>query len=587
MNKIKYSIISMTVAILAILNACNGDFLERYPLDQVSTQDFFKTSKDLETYMNQFYCLNSFPTFYGPLLTTGFNNTGYASGEGDDFPSDNAYNENGLSSRLLGTRTINDGGWGWGRIREVNFFFDHYEKCEDNLASYQQYLGEAHYFRAFFYFRFLKSHGAVPWYTNTLQTNSEGLFDPRTPRHIVADNIIADLDKAAQYCSTQKGNGYGRINRWLVLQFQSRVALYEGTWQKYHAGTPFAAEVSDPQKYFNKAAAAAKEIMDSKLYDIYSTGNPDEDYYNLHSTLRTYDGNPEVVFWTKFSVDLNLTNTQNYELMLPRDKSITKQLANSYLCKDGLPISVSPLYQGDNTIADEAIDRDPRFKQQIFTPDAVWQIDAAGNVRYYSEVIAMINDGTNPNRCHTGYQNRKWYNPREIYRSQNYEENPQITYRYAEVLLNYAEAKAELGALTQTDLDISVNKLRDRVAMPHLTLDNIATDPDWDFPSLLPIINEIRRERRVELAYEGFRTADIMRWAAAKELIIGKRPLGARNAQFPGSLTNLYNADGYLDPLMLRFPDGWGFKADRDYLDPIPPAQITMNPKLTQNPGWQ
>jgi hypothetical protein len=587
MNKLK--LFSMIIALLAILNSCNEDYLERYPLDEVSTQDYFKTPKDLETYMNQFYCFNSFPIRYGPVNLSGLNfpNTGYVSGEGDDFWSDNAYNDNSPSTRLLGTRTINDGGWSWTRIRDVNFFFDHYEKCQGDFSTYQQYVGEAHFFRALLYFRFLKSHGAVPWLSKTLQTNSEELYAPRDPRHIVADNIIADLDKAAQYCSAAKGNGFSRINKWIALQLQSRVALYEGTWQKYHAGTVFAAEVSDPQKYLNKAAAAAKEIMDSGLYGIYSTGNPDEDYYNFHSTLRTYDGNPEVLFWTKFSIDLNFTNTRNYDLLLPRDLSITKQLADAYLCNDGLPISVSPLYRGDNTMADEAIDRDPRFKQQIFTPDAIWQIELSGNIRYYTEVINMINDGTNPNRCHTGYQNRKWYNPREQFRSQNYEENPQITYRYAEVLLNYAEAKAELGTITPADLDLTINKLRDRVAMPHLRLDNITVDPNWDFPSLSPIINEVRRERRVELAYEGFRTADILRWAAAKELIVGKRPLGAKNAQFPGSKTTNVNSNGYLDPFLTRYPDGWQFKLDRDYLDPVPQAQITMNKNLTQNPGWQ
>jgi hypothetical protein len=349
-------------------------------------------------------------------------------------------------------------------------------------------VGEAHYFRAFFYFRFLKSHGAVPWYTKTLQTNSPELYDPRAPRHVVADNIIADLERAVELLDDRKGTGAGRINKWVALQFLSRVALYEGTWQKYHAGTVFAAEVSDPNKYLNKAADAAKQIMDSGLYNIYSTGNPDNDYYNFHSTLRTYNGNPEVLFWINFQLSLNFTTTRNYDTMLPRDNSITKQMADSYLCKDGLPISLSPLYRGDNTIAEEAIDRDPRFKQQIFTPDAPWTIDAAGTVRYYSEVVAMINNGSNPNNCHTGYQSRKWYNPRLEFHSQNFEENPQIIYRYAEVLLNYAEAKAELGTITQSDLDLTVNKIRDRVAMPHLKLNDITVDPKWDFPALSPVM---------------------------------------------------------------------------------------------------
>lgn len=583
-------IFSMAVASLVTLSSCD-DFLERYPLDQVSTEDYFKTPNDLETYMNQFYCLNSFPVYHRPLLvgTLGYNaaQIGYVQEEADDFFSDNAIHRSSLSSRLLGNRTVNNGHWNWGRVRDVNFFFDHYQKCEGNFSTYQQYVGEAHFFRALFYFRFLKSHGAVPWYSNTLQTNSEGLYDVRTPRHIVADSIIADLEKAADFLDEKKGTGAGRLNKWIALQLLSRVALFEGTWQKYHAGTVFAAEVSNPEKYLPKAAEAAKRIMDSGLYDIYSTGNPDDDYYALHSKLRTYNGNPEVLFWTQFSIDLNFTNTKNYDLRQPGDRSITKQLADSYLCTDGLPISVSPLYQGDNTIADEAVNRDPRFKQQIFTPDVPWEIDEAGNTKYYSEMYVLINNGNNQTRSPLGYQNRKGYNPLTQYHSQNYEENPQITYRYAEVLLNYAEALAELGTLTQADLDISINKLRDRVAMPHLILGNIMVDPKWDFPTLSPIINEVRRERRVELAYEGFRTVDILRWAAADELIIGKRPLGAKNAQFIGSTTLEYNAEGYLDPFINQYPTGWQFDPNRDYLDPIPEAQLLMNPKLEQNPGWK
>ena len=590
MKKIKIFIGLMMIATLAILYSCNSNFLERYPLDQVSTPDYFKTAKDLQTYVNQFYCYNSFPVYFGApsVSSLGYPNTDYPGGEAEDYGSDNAYVTTSVSTRLLGSRTINDGGWSeWNRIRNVNFFFDHYQECKDNFADYQQYVGEAHFFRAIYYFRKLRSHGAVPWISKSLQTNSEELLAPRSPRNVIADSIIADLDKAALYCSSAKGDGNARINKWVALQFLSRVALYEGTWEKYHAGTVFAAPVSDPQKYLTKAAAAAKEIMDSKLYDIYTTGKPNEDYYNFFSTLRTYKGNPEVLFWTEFSIALNFVNTRNYELLYPRERGFTKQLADAYLCKDGLPISVSPLYRGDKTIADEAIDRDPRFKQQIFTPDAPWQIDPSGNIRYYSDAMQIINNGTNQNNCPTGYQNRKWYNPYTQYHSQNYEENPLIHYRYAEVLLNYAEAKAELGTLVQADLDISINKLRDRVAMPHLIIASITTDPKWEFPALSPVINEIRRERRVELANEGFRFNDIFRWAAADELIIGKRPIGARYNQFPNSVITNYNSAGYLDPFKVMYPNGWQMNPGRDYLDPIPEAQIALNPALEQNPGWK
>lgn len=152
--------------------------------------------------------------------------------------------------------------------------------------------------------------------------------------------------------------------------------------------------------------------------------------------------------------------------------------------------------------------------------------------------------------------------------------------------LSYAEAKAELGTITQADIDMSIKKLRDRVGMPNIDLANIRTDPNWDFPTLSPIINEVRRERRVELVGEGLRAADIKRWAAADELIVGKRPKGFMASQVA---TNPYPVDenGFLDPYKNIIPEGYGFDVNRDYLNAIPKTQIELNPNLTQNPGWQ
>src|SRR5690606_35052929 len=163
--------------------------------------------------------------------------------------------------------------------------------------------------------------------------------------------------------------------------------------------------------------------------------------------------------------------------------------------------------------------------------------------------------------------------------------SPGIIYRYAEALLNYAEAKAELGDITQDDIDISIKKLRDRVGMPNLELGNIAHDPNWDFPDLSPVINEIRRERRVELATEGFRWDDIARWAAADELVVGKRPRGFKASQLA---VNPFPVDenGFLDPFQNAVPNGYGFDVNRDYLNSIPLTEIVLNPNLAQNPGW-
>jgi hypothetical protein len=329
--------------------------------------------------------------------------------------------------------------------------------------------------------------------------------------------------------------------------------------------------------------------MNSGLYEIYSTGKPTSDYYDLF-ILRDYTSNKEVMFWKEYNNELGKGQVEfrrepNYMQQHPYETSLTKGVADSYLCTDGDPITVSPLFQGFASLSDEMQNRDPRFFQTISTPDKVWRQYEDGTVDYFRDLYDKLNSGVQYNSpC--GYLLRKGYNSRVIYHVPQYEETPGIIYRYAEVLLNFAEAKAELGTITQADLDNSIKKLRDRVGMPNLTLNDITVDPAWDFPDLSPVINEIRRERRIELVSEGLRSMDIKRWAAADELIVGKRPKGFLAAQLN---INVYpvDANGYLDPYQIKIPNGYGFKTSRDYLSAIPKSQIELNPKLTQNPGWQ
>lgn len=565
----------LSLILIASITACNEDFLDRYPLDAISDVNYFKTPKDLETYMNSFYSTTYFAKYPN---------------HGADFNSDNQVGTN-VDSRLQGTRVINtSGSIGFGWIRRVNYFFDNYKKVEESYAleDYQQYLGEAYFFRALSYYTMLQQYGDIQWITYELKTDSPELYNPRDSRDLVATNIIAALDSAAMYLTAEKTKGQGRVNRWMALLIQSRVALYEGTWQKYHANTAFGVSNAQREKYLQKAAAAALELMQSGVYDIYTTGNPESDYYDLFA-LQDYSNNSEIMFWREYNNELSrgnssFTNDRNHRMEFPNDNSITKSLADAYLCIDGRPISVSPLFQGHSSLMEEKVNRDPRFYQNIATHDRIWRIHKDGTIEYWKTVYDKLNSNAAHNSP-AGYINIKGYNPDMNYHVQQYEESPGIIYRYAEALLNYAEAKAELGTITQEDIDISIKKLRDRVGMPNLELANITHDPNWDFPDLSPIINEVRRERRVELATEGFRWDDIARWAAADELIVGKRPKGFNASQvavnpFP------VDEDGFLDPFKNAMPNGYGFDVNRDYLNSIPLTEIVLNPNLTQNPGW-
>lgn len=299
---------------------------------------------------------------------------------------------------------------------------------------------------------------------------------------------------------------------------------------------------------------------------------------------------------------------------------------NSYLCDDGQPIATSSRYLGDDNLEIEVKNRDPRMKQMIFLPNEIMSTTYANNpVSWYFLAPRIFKSGNMQNT--TGYRLRKG-TARSV-RSWNLDDWAYPTYRFAEVLLIYAEARAELNELNQDDVDITINQLRDRVGMAHWTIGDIS-DPNWDFPTLGEQINEVRRERRIELANEGFRRDDIFRWAAADELIVGKRPTGMKfhreyystyrispfcsdqngdgvineadqkiakwndlqflppfkDAQIDKFEAERVNEEGYHDFFKPWLPDGYQFNLERDYLLPVPKLERTLNPKLSQNPGW-
>lgn len=558
-----------------VLASCDDDFLQRTPLDAVTAVDYFNSPDELRTYMNQFYNGTNFPRY---------------ANHGSDFDSDNQVGLT-VNQLLEGTRVVRaSGGMGFNSVRNINYFFDNYQRVAQNhpFENYRQFLGEAYFFRGLIYFNLMRTYGDMQIVTTELGTSSPELFSPRNPRNEVADFILGQLDSAAMYLTADKTTGAGRVNRWIALLIQSRVALYEGTWQKYHDNSEFGVAQPNPEKYLTKAAEAAKALIESGPYAIYSTGSPETDYKELFA-LQDFSSNSEVMFWRRYDNELTrgdqgFTNDRNFRMETPLGRTITKELADSYLAADGYPITMSPLFGGYENLQLEASGRDPRFYQTIATPDDVWKIHANGSVQYWREAYGQLNT-TGDYNAPSGYIIQKGYNPNMVYHVQQYEESPGMIYRYAEALLNYAEAKAELGVITQEDLDISIKPLRDRVGMPTINLANIPTDTGWDFPDLSPLINEIRRERRVELAAEGFRWDDIARWAAADELLVGKRPRGFLASQVA---VNPFPVDenGFLDPFRNALPNGYRFRTDRDYLTSIPISELVLNPSLSQNPGW-
>lgn len=564
----------MIILFLATITGCE---LNRFPLDRVSTENYWKTRNDLDLYVNQFY-----PTF-NPSFTDQLQTVFSYDMQTDDFTYAQA------NARLRGSRTVpSTGGWGYGNIRSINYFFDNYRKCEEPFESYQEIVGAAHFFRARFYYNLVREYGDVPYFSKTLATDSEELYMARTPRSQVIDSIIADLDHAIDYLPAGKQSGGTRLSSDIALLFKSRVCLYEGTWEKYQTGV-FGVSTPNPTKYLTLAAEAAEALIQSGRYAVYSKGIPQWNYFFFAEV--DYANNSEVLFWKKHDLDLGLGHPQQFQIATGKGGGIglTKTFVESYLCTDGKPISQSPLYQGDGDLITVTTHRDPRLMQTIFTPGFPLQVINGDTTRFVRPAV----DQAAHTVCPTGYQLNKTLNFDPIHHKSLDTFNDGFTgwilFRYAEALLNYAEAKAELGTITQQDIDRSIKLLRDRVGMPNLIISDIPNDPNWLFPDLSPVINEIRRERRVELVAESFRWDDIARWAAADEVIVGRRPLGGKfnSTDYPDLSAEDYRlTDGYFDPLKDQLPDGYGFVLDRDYLSPISTQELTLNSNLKQNPGW-
>lgn len=586
----QFKIFFTIVTIAAVFTACQKNFLERRPLSLISESDYWNTENDLRLYANSFY--NTFPSYIGGFGTLG----PFSADDNSDNMITREYNRT-----LNGERTIpaSDGGWTygtWADIRRVNYFLGNYHKATGTDAIIKKYLGEALFFKAWYYFSRLKMFGDLPWISSSItESDSTVLYAPRLSRAVVVDSMMSILDKAIEYLPAKSGAQYEnyRIYKELAAAFQSRVALYEGTWEKYHAGTVFGVQGSNGSKLLEKAASAAQLAISSGKFDLDNVAQPNG-YWKLFNQLN-YDASKEVMLWRKYNAADGIYTIIARTMTAGAARGITKSFIDDYLCVDGKPISVSPLYQGDATLVSVSTNRDPRFTQSV-------QINDGDH--YLSDTAKFSHpawDGAAEDKNYTGYQ---------IYKGLILDPNQKLVgqgtqgiiyFRYAEVLLNYIEAKAELGQATQADVDMTINKLRARIGMPNLVIASIVTDPKWLFPTLSPLINEVRRERRVELGLEGFRLDDVYRWAAAGSLIKGWKPKGAKRAQFENWVEGGQNKDavvkglypideqGYIFPYKNNVvgASGYNFNIGRDYLSPLPTDQLVLNKKLKQNPGWE
>jgi hypothetical protein len=553
--------------------------LDRTPLDQISDPEFWKTDGDLELYVNN---------LYGQL--PGWLTTGSGGNPLLDASTDVAI----AAGLFLPTKDPMDGvinvpatggGWNWANVRNANYFLDNADRVPAGGLK-NQYVGEGYFFRAWSYFTLLRLFGDLPIIPKTVTPDDQDLlYSPRVSRTEVVNFMIKDLDSAIAKMKKKNELPSGRINRDIALAFKARLCLYEGTWEKYHLNDAFKG-ATNGTAFLELAAASAKSLIDGGSYSLV-TGNPNQVYYELFNQT-DYRQNPEILLFRGYNQEAYGSNFGNQVWNWPNGSGITNEMLRSYLCTDGLPSSVSPLYKGDLDIRLVVQNRDPRLVQTVMNPGDPITISLSNDTTKF--VVPTL---TAQQYCPTGYESQKFRRPQLDPRTGSYSANQAyIIMRYAEALLIYAEARAELGQLTQADVDLSINRLRSRVGMPRLVLGSITVDPAWpDYGyAVSDYLHEIRRERQVELFSEGFRFDDLMRWKGEK-LIVGKRPKGAYyTAELKAVNAGLKaDANGYLDPYatLLKGPAStWGFDPNKNYLRPIPTNELTLNKNLKQNPGW-
>jgi len=591
-NIILYSFI----ALLSGTAGCS-DMLDQYPLDAISPETYYNNADELRSATNQFYGM--FP--------------GAASGYTESADVVCTFN---LPAEVQGIRTVptSGGGWNWEYLRAVNFYLSHSVRCDD-VDAREHFDGIARFFRAYFYFEKVKRFGEVPWFDRELSSTDPELFRPRDSRDFIMDKILDDLTYAINNISDKKD--LYNVTHWTALALKSRICLFEGTYRKYHG-------IPGYEKFLDECATTSKLFIDNAPYAIYKTGA--QPYRDLFSSMNAIE--EEVILARDYDRAQNVMHEANANTLSPTygRPGMNKKIVNSYLMTNGDRFTDQPGYE-TMQYYDEMQNRDPRLTQTVVGP---------GYMRINSDKVESPNFSSST----TGYQIIKWVTDAsgDGYMGSS---NDYILFRAAEVYLNYAEAKAELGTLTQEDLEISIKKIRDRVGMPNIDMDAANANPDPYLCALESgyqnvtgpnkgVILEIRRERTIELCLEGHRYYDIIRWkegkmfeqpflgmyfpgltqgsgdnrydvfdmndgiAGDKEKVdiciyTGKKPSVKNIRKFYKLGEEFVLTDGDKGNIIChdieKEPRQW--REDRDYLYPIPTQErLLSNGTLSQNPNW-
>ena len=575
-----------------------SDFLDREPITKPEAGNFLTGAIQVENYNNGLYMtLPSYSKF----------GLGVRSEEKN---SDNIIAEK-YDARLHGQNNQFSGAsdWqtGYQNLRKVNYFFHNYKVPEaqenEDVLSLK---GEAYFLRAYWHFDLLKKFGSIPVMDAFWDENATiaGLQIPAKTRNEVARFILSDLVEAKNLLHSRGKYSGIRINKEAAMVLAMNVALYEGTWEKYHSSDDFASSTNESNYFLGEVINWGNELFGCGI-DLYKTGQNPGDAFAALFNSKDLSGMGEVLLWRKYSSDEGVFHDVNGNQKAGVVDSegaagITQSLVDNYLNADGT--FIDPTNEKFKDFKETFEGRDPRLIQTVMNEGAKFASAITATPMHLEEYTDEKKNTISPpklagdgnTRSLTGYHIRLGIDTTFV--SGNGETALPII-RYAEGLLAYAEAAAELEMWSDDIANKTLKALRERAGVKYLAPAKDANFTDFGY-TLTPVLQEIRRERRSELALQGFRLDDLMRWKADK-LIVGKRGKGAYVGD-ESILFKSYSPDNqkrirerltlddnkWADPMAGTLPSGYQFHADRDYLLPIPPSELELNKKLKQNPKW-
>lgn len=587
--------------------------LDKMPEGVLSTSNPFQSVGEIRNYVDRYY--------ESGLIGQGFMAGGGGGMAGQDYDSDNMTGPS-ANTRLMGQSSLSNAVSisNYTYVRDINFLLSNIDNCPENGSNdFNQLKGEALYFRAWYYYRMLINYGELAWVDKPLEPNMEMMMLPRESRTFIVDKILEDLGNARDLMREQNNSSSMRLHKDVARALISEVALFEATWERYHYAKEkdksekfydYTLSESDLnakiEKYLETAIKACEEIENRGVWKIYTSAGADS-YRKLFDT-QNLSTNPEILWFKMYDGDKVGNSVTRYLNTGGGNIGICASLVDDYLSRDGRALYGEELLNLKKNYPDELdpANRDPRLAQTVAFPGQRMKPERDKNP-YILEWPALEGDGTAFGTNITGYVMLKHVqiDCEGDYISEFKGTTPAIQFRYADVLLNHAEALAEQnGAANAAEIIRVLQPLRDRAGMPSVDFDReYNDDPNYPFAGLDKYIQAVRRERRVETALEGKRFKDILRWAAAEELIIGKRPMGALfiGSNLPEHYSenlkiNLSGNEGdalrYILPVQpSSMPDGWQFKPNRDYLQPIEQGMLGIMDEIKeglwkQNPGW-